>query len=173
MKRQIAFVFALSILAMAAGCGDVTSSRAQKDSANDALVGAWRGKVQFKSGMLADWRGLQFMYTFNAGGTMTESSNYDASPPGPPAYGVWRNTGARQFEARYEVFLTKSPKPLEEIANGGGWKPDGYGVLSEKITVSEDGKSFKSIIRWDTFDEVGTPTETGTEGTGEGSRMGF
>lgn len=173
MKRQIALMFALSTLLPATGCGDMNSSHAQKDSASDGLVGAWRGKVQFKSGMLADWKGLQFMYAFNAGGTMTESSNYDASPPGPPAYGMWRNTGARQFEARYEVFLTKSPKPLEEIAKGGGWQPDGHGVLFEKITLSEDGKSFKSLIRWDAFDEAGKPTESGIEGTGEGSRMGF
>jgi hypothetical protein len=173
MKRTIAFVFALSVLLLAAGCDRTTSSRAQTDSAEDGLVGAWRGKVQFTSGMLADWKGRPFMYVFNTGGTMTESSNYDAAPPGPPAYGVWRNTGPRQFEARYQVYLTKSPKPLEEIAKGGGWLPDGYGVLFEKITVSEDGKSFKSIIRWDAFDQAGMPTESGVEGTGEGARMGF
>ena len=173
MNRQVAFMFALSILLPATGCGNVTSSRAPTDLANDGLIGAWSGKVQFKSGMLADWKGLQFMYAFNAGGTMTESSNYDASPPGPPAYGVWRNTGARQFEARYEVFLTKSLKPLEEITKGGGWQPDGHGVLFEKITLSEDGKSFKSLIRWDAFDQAGKPIESGIEGTGEGSRIGF
>jgi hypothetical protein len=173
MKRQLAFMFALSFLLAAAGCGEVHSPRAQKDSANDGLAGAWRAKVQFKSGMLADWKGLEFMYAFNPGGTMTESSNYDAAPPGPPAYGVWRNTGARQFEARYEVFLTKAAKPLEEIAKGGGWLPDGHGVLTEKITVAEDGKSWKSVVRWDAFDQAGKPTESGIEGTGEGSRMGF
>jgi hypothetical protein len=173
MKRQVAFVLALSVLLLATGCDKTPSSRPQGDSPDNGLVGAWRGKVQFKSGMLADWKGLQFMYSFNAGGTMTESSNYDAAPPGPPAYGVWRNTGPRQFEARYEVFLTKSPKPLEEIAKGGGWLPDGHGVLFEKITVSEDGKSYKSIIRWDAFDPAGVPTEQAIEGTGEGSRMGF
>jgi hypothetical protein len=173
MKRWIAFVFALPILLSAAGCGELTSSRAQKDMGSDALVGAWRGKVQFKSGMLADWKGLEFMYAFNAGGTMTESSNYDAAPPGPPAYGVWRNTGPRQFEARYEVFLTKAPHALEEIAKGGGWLPDGHGVLYEKISLSEDGKSFKSVIRWDAYDQAGKPTESGVEGAGEGTRIGF
>jgi hypothetical protein len=173
MKRQIAFMFALSVLLLAAGCDKTTSSRTQRDSANDGLVGAWRGNVQFKSGTLAEWKGLQFMYTFNVGGTMTESSNYDGAPPGPPAYGVWRNTGERQFEARYEVFLTKSPNPIEEIAKGGGWLPDGHGVLFEKIILSDDGKSFKSLIRWDAFDQSGKPTESGIEGTGEGSRMGF
>lgn len=71
MKRQIAFIFALSVLLPAAGCGEVTAPRAQKYSAIDGLVGAWRGKVQFKSGMLDEWKGLEFMYAFNAGGTMT------------------------------------------------------------------------------------------------------
>ena len=173
MKRIMAFVLAISALLPVAGWGQVASTATRASAANDAVTGAWRAKVQFKSGMLADWKNLEFMYAFNQGGTMTESSNYDGSPPGPPAYGVWRKTGARQFEARYEVFLTKSAKPLEEIAKGGGWLPDGHGVLSEKITLSADGKSFKSLIRWDMFDLAGKPVESGIEGTGEGKRMGF
>ena len=173
MKRLMAFVLAISILLPITGWGEAAASRTRVAGTNDSLAGAWRAKVQFKSGMLADWKNLEFMYAFNQGGTMTESSNYDGSPPGPPAYGVWRKTGARQFEARYEVFLTKSAKPLEEIAKGGGWLPDGYGVLTEKITLSKDGKSFKSIIRWDAFDQAGKAVETAIEGTGEGKRMGF
>lgn len=173
MKRMMAFVLAISVLLPVAGWGEAASSRTRNAAANDTLAGAWRAKVQFKSGMLADWKNLEFMYAFNHGGTMTESSNYDGSPPGPPAYGVWKKTGARQFEARYEVFLTKSAKPLEEIAKGGGWLPDGHGVLSEKITLSADGKSFTSRIRWDMFDLAGKAVESGVEGTGEGRRMGF
>ena len=173
MKRIMAFVLAISILLPVAGWGEEASSRTRVAGAIDNLAGAWRAKVQFKSGMLADWKNLEFMYAFNQGGTMTESSNYDGSPPGPPAYGVWRKTGVRQFEARYEVFLTKSAKPLEEIAKGGGWLPDGYGILTEKITLSADRNSFKSIIRWDAFDQAGKVVESGIEGTGEGRRMGF
>jgi hypothetical protein len=173
MKRLMAFVLAISILLPVASWGEAASSRTRVVGVNNTLAGAWRAKVLFKSGMLADWKNLEFMYSFNQGGTMTESSNYDGSPPGPPAYGVWRKTGARQFEARYEVFLTKSAKPLEEIAKGGGWLPDGHGILSEKITLSADGKSFKSIIRWDAFDQAGKAVESGIEGTGEGKRMGF
>lgn len=173
MKRLGAFVLAISVLLPVPVWSEVVSPRMRIAVANDSVVGAWRAKVQFKSGMLADWKNLEFMYSFNHGGTMTESSNYDGSPPGPPAYGVWKKTGARQFVARYEVFLTKSAKPLEEIAKGGGWLPDGHGVLSEKITLSADGKSFKSIIRWDMFDQAGKAVESGIEGTGEGKRMGF
>ena len=173
MKRTIAFLLAICVLMPTASWGQSAPSRPQSSTAKVDLIGAWKAKVQFKSGMLADWKGLQFMYAFNQGGTMTESSNYDGSPPGPPAYGVWRKTGARQFEARYEVWLTKSEKPLDEIAKGGGWLPDGVGILSEKITLSEDGKSFKSIIRWDSFDQAGKAVESAIEGTGEGKRMGF
>lgn len=176
MKRAMAWGLAIAVLLPAAGWGQSAPSapsRTQSTKANEDLAGAWRAQVAFKSGMLADWKGLQFMYAFNQGGTMTESSNYDGSPPGPPAYGVWRKTGPRQFEARYEVFLTKSEKPLDEIAKGGGWLPDGYGVLAEKITLSADGKSFKSLIRWDMFDQAGKAVESGIEGTGEGKRMGF
>ena len=55
---------------------------------SDELVGAWRSNVQFKSGAFASITDLEFMYVFNAGGTLTESSNYDGVPPVPPAYGV-------------------------------------------------------------------------------------
>ena len=65
---------------------------------------------------------------------MTESSNYDASPPVPPAYGIWRKVGAREFEAKYEFYVTKAPAAFEEIAKGGGWGPAGRGVFVERIT---------------------------------------
>jgi hypothetical protein len=61
------------------------------------LMGEWRAKLQFTSGAFAAVKDLEFMYVFNQGGTMTESSNYDASPPVPPAYGIWRKVGAREF----------------------------------------------------------------------------
>jgi hypothetical protein len=84
------------------------------------LTGAWLGKVQGKSGALAAMKGLEFMYVFHADGTMTESSNYDAAPPCPPAYGVWRKIGATQYEARYEFFTGNPPVSFDEIAKGGG-----------------------------------------------------
>lgn len=173
MNRLTPFLLSIAMLLPATAWSEAAAPRAQTVTANTDLAGAWKAKVQFKSGMLADWKNLQFMYAFNQGGTMTESSNYDGSPPGPPAYGVWRKTGVRQFEARYEVWLTKSEKPLEEIAKGGGWLPDGHGILSEKITLSADGKSFKSVIRWDSFDQAGKAVESAIEGIGEGRRMGF
>ena len=68
---------------------------------------------------------------------------------------------------------TKSAKPLEEIAKGAGWLPDGHGVLSEKITLSADGKSFTSRVRRDMFDHAGKAVESGIEGTDEARRMAF
>lgn len=173
MNRLLASLLAIAALLPAPAWSEAAVRHVQIPTVKSDLAGAWKAKVQFTSGMLADWKNLQFMYAFNQGGTMTESSNYDGSPPGPPAYGVWKKTGVRQFEARYEVFLTKSEKPLEEIAKGGGWLPDGYGVLTEKITLSADGQSFKSVIRWDSFDQAGKAVESAVEGTGDGRRMGF
>ena len=70
------------------------------------MVGAWRSSIAVKSGVLAEAKGLEFMYVFHNDGTMTESSNYDAAPPVPPAYGVWRTAGAGRIESTYEFFTT-------------------------------------------------------------------
>ena len=176
-------MFAAAVALFASGCTTTTATTASSASAatstradstpatTDALVGAWRGKVQFKTGSFASVKDLEFMYVFNAGGTMTESSNYDASPPVPPGYGVWKKVGPRQYEAKYAYFWTKPPAAFDDIAKGGGWSPGGHGVLVEKITLSEDGKSFKSTIRYDAFDQAGKPTESGSEAETQAARM--
>lgn len=150
-----------------------TGCRAHKSEISDSLVGAWRGKVQFTTGAFTATKDLEFMYVFNAGGTMTESSNYDASPPVAPAYGVWRRVGARQYEAKYGYFWTKAPAKFDEIAKGGGWSPGGHGVLSQSITLSEDGNSFDSKIKYEVFDQQGKPTEGASEAAGKGIRVKF
>lgn len=137
------------------------------------LVGEWRAQLQFSSGAFATIKDLEFMYVFNQGGTMTESSNYDASPPVPPAYGIWRKVSGREFEVKYEFYVTKAPAAFEEIAKGGGWGPGGRGVFVERITLSEDGKSFTSKIKYDQFDTAGKPAEGGGEATGTGVRLAF
>ena len=146
---------------------------AASDSAAQDLVGEWRSKLQFKSGAFAAIKDLEFMYVFNQGGTMTESSNYDASPPVPPAYGIWRKVGPREFEAKYEFYATKAPAKFDEIAKGGGWAPAGPGVFVERITLSADGKSFTSKIKYDQFDTAGNPAEGGGEAEGKGVKMTF
>jgi hypothetical protein len=165
MKQSIRWVV-LTMVTMLLGtaCRDATES--------DSLAGAWRSQIRFSGGTLAEWKNLEFMYVFNAGGTMTESSNYDASPPGPPAYGAWRRTGPRQFEARYLFFATQPPGPSDELAKVG-WLPAGHGVLTERIVLSDDGKSFKSAISYTGFDPAGKPVEGAGEGTGIGARIGF
>jgi len=174
MKKAAGWLFiAISAVLVAAGCGDAPSPITGGASKSDNLVGAWRAQIRFKGGALAEVRDLEFMYVFNAGGTMTESSNYDGAPPVPPAYGTWRNSGPRQFEARYEFYVTKAPGTFEDIAKGGGWLPNGHGVLTEKFALSEDGRSYKSTIVYAAFDQAGKPVEGGGEGAGEGSRMGL
>jgi len=137
------------------------------------LVGAWKANVQFHDGAFASLKDLEFYYTFNVGGTMTESSNYDGVPPVPPAYGIWKQSGDRQFEARYEFFTTKPPTKFEEISQGSGWLPSGYGILKERFALSADGASFNSEMTLDLFDAKGNPIEGGGKATGSGRKLGF
>ena len=85
MTRTRAVLAVLTVLLLTAGC------TANPPGQQAPVVGAWRSKVQFETGALAGIKDLEFLYVFNAGGTLTESSNYDGAPPVPPAYGVWRS----------------------------------------------------------------------------------
>lgn len=163
----------MSAVVLIAGCVSKSSSPANKGSGDEGLVGAWRSKVQFKNGAFATIKDLEFMYVFHAGGTMNESSNYDASPPVPPAYGVWRMVQPRQYEAKYVFYMTKAPKAFKDIAVGGGWSPGGSGVLVETIRLSEDGKTFNSTIRLDVVDETGKQIENNSEAEAQAVRISF
>ena len=163
----------LSTLLMVTGCGDATSPLMGESVERESLAGAWRSQIRFNSGAIAEMKDLEFMYAFNAGGTLTESSNHDAAPPVPPAYGVWRRTGPHQFEAKYTFYATKAPDTFEDIVKGGGWSPSGYGILTERVTLSADGKSYTSTIAYAPFDSSGKPVEGGGTGTGAGTRMSF
>jgi hypothetical protein len=171
MRYHVVFAVFFAVASLASVCP--AAIPAEHGAGGDDLSGAWRGQVVIDSGAFSTMKDLEFMYAFNAGGTMTESSNYDAAPPGPPAYGVWKKTGVRQYEARYVVFMTKAVSIQEEITNGGGWSPDGYGVLSEKITLSEDGDSFASTIKFEIFDPQGKLTTRGGDGTVKAKRITF
>lgn len=155
------------LLSALGGCGFAPAP----NGAEPDLTGAWRAKVRFESGAFASIPNLEFMYVFNAGGTLTESSNYDGAPPVPPAYGIWRRTGPRQFEARYEFFTTTPPTRLDDLARGGGWLPAGRGVLTEQIVLAADGQSFTSTLRYEAFDRTGAVTMGGGTGRGEGQRL--
>ena len=156
--RRIVFV-----LLLVAGCK--TSAPERED--RPALVGAWRANVQFADGAFAEVKDLEFLYVFNAGGTLVESSNYDAAPPVPPAYGEWRQTAPGQFEARYTFFTTR------EQADGGSWLPAGSGVLIEKIALAADGRSYESSLLLELFDPAGKPVDGGGAATVHARRAGF
>ena len=173
VKTSISWLSMTLMVLIAAACGDAVSPSMNESSERDSLVGAWRSQIRFSSGALVEMKDLEFMYVFNAGGTMTESSNYDGAPPVPPAYGVWRKSGPRQFEAKYTFYVTKPPGTFEDIAKGGGWSPAGHGDFTEKITLSDDGKSYKSTITYAAFDQTGELVEGGGDGDGEGTRIGF
>ena len=137
------------------------------------LVGQWRARLRFRDGDFAAVDDLEFMYVFNAGGTMTESSNYDASPPVPPAYGIWRRIGADRFEAKYEFYPTSAPKGLDVITSGGGWRCAGRGVFTETIAVAADGATFTSEILYEALGEAGEPVAGGGVASGRGVRLRF
>jgi hypothetical protein len=171
---KIGGVKTISLIGCAAAaiwCGGCSSVMKLSPATPGALVGAWRGHVQFSSGSMKDIHDLEFLYVFNAGGTMTESSNYDAAPPVTPAYGVWKKIGDGRYEARYAYFATKPPATFDEIAKSGGWSPAGHGELIETITLGNDGETYSAVIRYDLFDVGGKPVETGSAGTVQAQRL--
>jgi hypothetical protein len=172
--RRTAWCLSLVLVAalLETGCRPDSSAGEGKSATND-LVGQWRAKIQFRSGAFAAIKNLEFVYVYNSGGTMMESSNYDAAPPVPPAYGIWRKIGPNQFEAKYEFYVTKAPARLEEIPEGGGWLPAGRGVFLERIIISNDGESFTSTIRYEADDQAGKAVTGGGEAEGRGVRLRF
>jgi hypothetical protein len=169
MSKTLATLTAFAIFFLASA--DPRICMAQ--SGSDNLEGAWRGKIRFTSGAFAELKDLEYMYAFAAGGTMTESSNYDAVPPVPPAYGVWKKIGARKYEAKYQFYQTKAVSSADELVKGGGWLPDGYGTLTQKFTLSADGNSFDSTITLEMFDKQGKAGAGGGEATASGTRIRF
>lgn len=159
----------LSLLALTLlSCTQAPAAR----EAPPALIGAWRSSLQFTSGAFSSIKDLEFMYVFNQGGTLTESSNYDGAPPVPPAYGVWRAVSATEFEAKYEFYAT-APSAPEAFKAGGGWIPSGRGIFTERITLAADGKTFTSVITYEAFDTQGKPAEGGGSATGAAVRIAF
>ena len=137
------------------------------------LVGAWRSKIVLRDGTLAGVKDLEFLYSYNAGGTMTESSNYDeAANSSPPAYGIWKKVSPQTFQTKYVFYTTKEPAPGDGAPKGDWW-PAGYGVLTETITMSADGQTYTSTIKLATFDTAGAPAAGGGEGTGTATRIVF
>lgn len=173
MKIAAARMLALALAFLMVGCGTQSADRVHAASETGDLAGAWRATIQFQDGAFAPIHDLEFMYVFNAGGTMTESSNYDGAPPVPPAYGIWRKVGPNRFEAKYEYYATKAPAAFEELKQGGGWLPAGRGVFTEDIQLSADGKSFTSTIQYEALDPSGKPAPGGGSAAGRGGRMEF
>jgi len=164
VNRIVALFVPPLMVLLLSGCA------AEKPAQPPVLVGAWRSQVQFDSGPFAAVKDLEFMYVFNAGGTLTESSNYDAAPPVPPAYGVWRSVAANEFEAKYEYFTT-TPSAPDAFKGGAGWLPSGRGVLTERITVAADGRSFTSTVRYESFGVHGEPVAGNGEAHGKAVRI--
>jgi hypothetical protein len=165
-------VFRCLILIAALTAALLTASCTEGRGVQPSLAGAWRSSLQFETGAFAAIRDLEFLYVFNSGGTLTESSNYDGAPPVPPAYGVWREVGANEYEAKYEYFAT-TPSEADAFLKGAGWLPAGRGVFTERITLSADGQSFTSVVRYEAFNAGGEPIDGGGEAKAHAVRIGF
>ena len=158
---------------MIAGCRHGSPSQAASIG-SAPLVGAWRSRIAFQSGPLADMKDLEFLYAYNAGGTMTESSNYDeAANSSPPAYGVWKEVAPRTFETKYLFYTTMAPDPDDAPGRSGDWWPAGHGEIRETIALAEDGQTYTSTITLVTFDRAGKPIAGDGAGTGAGARIVF
>lgn len=166
-------VLGLVGLGVVACTNQPTPTAGATDTKSDVLVGAWRSKVQFLDGPFAEAKDLEFLFVFNAGGTMTESSNYDGAPPVPPAYGVWKRVSDNKFELKYEYFNSQPPKAFTDIQNGGGWTPGGRGTILETVTVSADGKTFQSELTFELRDQSGKVIPGGGKAKCTGERMSF
>ena len=172
MIRRALLLVALATAVITAACAKDQSSGDTAPS-EATLVGAWRSKIVFQNGALAGVKDLEFMYAYNAGGTMTESSNYDeAANSSPPAYGIWKQISPRTFQTNYVFFTTKEPASGAGSPKGDWW-PAGHGVLTETITLSADGQTYTSTIKLATFDTNGAPVAGAGEGTGAGKRIVF
>lgn len=159
--NRIALIGFMLAAAVTAGCAPQP----------DPLVGAWRSSIEIESGAFSGMHGLEFMYVFNEGGTMTESSNYDAAPPVTPAYGTWRKTGPGTYELKYAYYSTV-PSAEADFIKGAGWTPSGHGLLTETVTLDADGKGFTSTMKYELFDLQDKPAEGSGTAKGKAARIG-
>jgi len=51
--------------------------------------------------------------------------------------------------------------------------PAGYGEFTEQVTLSKDGKTFTSKMKYVAFDQNGKPAEGGGEASCNGRRIEF
>lgn len=172
MTRGIgAISLAIAALALTA-CGEHGVRGQMSPDAPATLTGAWRAHVHATSGALTSLRDLEFLVAYNIGGTMTESSNHDAAPPVPPAYGVWRQIGPNVYETAYRFYVTRAPGSAGDLARDG-WGPGGYGTLRENITLAADGRSYVSTLSYAFYDNADRPTPGGGAATVSAARLDF
>jgi hypothetical protein len=146
-------LLAIGLIFAAVACGN-GSPRAASD--RPSLEGGWRTRVTFTSGPLKG-RPYQFLITYSAGGGMTASSNFDRNPP---AYGSWGQIRGSNFKNTYMFWTANAANPA---APGGTFS--GSGVLTEDITLSEEGDSYTSRISYQLYDARDQPL-SGQSGNG-------
>jgi hypothetical protein len=86
---------------------------------------------------------------YSAGGGMMESSNFDAAPPVPPAYGSWATSVDGGFRSTYVFFTTEA---VDRLDAGAGWEFSGSGKFREAITVGPNGDDYSSRLSYELYD---------------------
>jgi len=76
-------------------------------------------------------------------------------------------------EAKYNFYQSKAVSSADELVKGGGWAPDGYGTLTQKITLSADGNSFDSKVILELYAKDGKVVAGGGEAAASGKRIRF
>jgi hypothetical protein len=79
----------------------------------------------------------------------------------------------RRYEAKYQFFQSRAVISADEVVKGGGWAPNGYGVVTQSFTLSADGRTFDAKAMLELFDKEGKPMAGGGEATAKGARIAF
>ena len=78
-----------------------------------------------------------------------------------------------KYLANNRIDQSKAVSSADELVKGGGWAPDGYGILTQKITLAADGNSFESGITLELSTRMEKSWQSEAEASGSGKRLGF
>jgi hypothetical protein len=92
-----------------------------------------------------------------------------------PAPSAANHTAAADLQGEWRAqlqFASGAFAPIKDLEFMYSFN-QGRGVFVERITLSKDGKSFTSKIKYDQFDAAGKPAEGGGTATGKGVKLAF
>ena len=171
----LALLGVLSACTAQAPGGPEPVSKAPNVSPPPTLFGAWRSSIDVTSGAFTAAKGLEFMYVFHNDGTLTESSNYDAAPPVPPAYGVFRFVPGERtvWEAKYSFSRPRRHRPRRPRPWPAGCRRDAASSPSGSPSRPMARPSRRQSAMSSSSAATGAAIAGGGEATGRGVRIDF